>query len=75
MNADKKRKNLFWFALITLIGLSIAFIYFEVYHQTHVPYFLRFILAAYWLYSLIGVIVSKKGNDSWVSKIYFNVTK
>ena len=75
MDADEKRKKLFWFAFITLIVLSIAFIYFEVYDQTHVPSLLRFILATYWLYSFIGVIISKRGNDYWVSKIYFNITR
>ncbi len=75
INADEKRKKLFSFALVTLILLSIAAVYFEVYDKMHVPVFLRVILAAYWLYSLAGIIVSKIGNDYWVSKLYFNVSK
>jgi hypothetical protein len=33
------------------------------------------LLAAYWSYSFAGVIVSKRGSDYWVSKLYFNVSK
>ena len=75
INADEKRKKLFSFAFVTLIVLSIAAVYFEVYDEMNVPAFLRVILAAYWLYSLAGIIVSKIGNDYWVSKLYFNVSK
>ncbi len=49
--------------------------YFEAYDETPVPPFLRVILAAYWSYSLAGVIVSKIGSDYWVSRLYFNVSK
>ena len=75
ITADEKRKKLFSFAFLTLILLSIAAVYFEVYDEMYVPSFLRVILAAYWLYSLAGIIVSKRGNDYWVSKLYFNVSK
>lgn len=75
IDIDEKRKKLFSFAFITLILLSIAAVYFEVYDETPVPPFLRVILAAYWSYSLAGVIVSKIGSDYWVSKLYFNVSK
>ena len=75
INADEKRKKLFSFAFVTLILLSIAAVYFEAYDKIYVPSFLRVILAAYWLYSLAGIIVSKIGNDYWVSKLYFNVSK
>ncbi len=75
ITTDEKRKKLFSFAFLTLILLSIAAVYFEVYDEMHVPSFLRVILAAYWLYSLAGIIVSKRGNDYWVSKLYFNVSK
>lgn len=75
IDIDEKRKKLFSFAFITLILLSIAAVYFEAYDKTPVPPFLRVILAAYWSYSLAGVIVSKIGSDYWVSKLYFNVSK
>ncbi|EHP29996.1 hypothetical protein SMGD1_1472 [Sulfurimonas gotlandica GD1] len=75
IDVEEKRKKLFSFAFITLILLSITAVYFEVYDQTHVPPFLRVILAAYWSYSLVGIIVSKRGSDYWVSKLYFNVSK
>ncbi|WP_373001388.1 hypothetical protein [Sulfurimonas sp.] len=75
INVDEKRKKLFSFAFITLILLSITAVYFEVYDQTPVPPFLRVILATYWSYSLVGIIVSKRGSDYWVSKLYFNVSK
>jgi len=75
INADEKRKKLFSFAFLTLILLSIAAVYFEGYDEIYVPSFLRVVLAAYWLYSLAGIIVSKRGNDYWVSKLYFNVSK
>ena len=75
IDIDEKRKKLFSFASITLILLSITAVYFEVYDETHVPPFLRVILAAYWSYSLVGIIVSKRGSDYWVSKLYFNVSK
>lgn len=72
---DEKREKLFSFATATILILSMAAIYFEVYDQTYVPPFLRVILAAYWLYSLAGIMVARKGTDYWVSKLYFNVTK
>ncbi|WP_415396040.1 hypothetical protein [Sulfurimonas sp. CS5] len=75
IDIDEKRKKLFSFAFITLILLSIAAVYFEAYDETPVPPFLRVILAAYWSYSLAGVIVSKIGSDYWVSRLYFNVSK
>ena len=75
ISVDEKRKKLFSFAFITLIMLSITAVYFEAYDQTPVPPFLRVILAAYWSYSLAGVIVSKRGSDYWVSRLYFNVSK
>ena len=75
IDIDEKRKKLFSFAFITLILLSITAVYFEVYDETHVPPFLRVILAAYWSYSLIGIIISRRGSDYWVSKLYFNVSK
>ena len=72
---DEKREKLFSFATATILFLSIAAIYFEVYDQTYVPPFLRVILAAYWLYSLAGIMVAREGSDYWVSKLYFNVSK
>ena len=75
MDPEKKRKKLFSFAFITLIILSLASVYFEMYHQTQLPSFLRFMLALYWLYSLAGVIISKLGSDYWVSKMYFNISR
>lgn len=75
ISADEKRKKLFSFAFVTLVVLSIAAVYFEMYDEMNVPAFLRVILGAYWLYSLAGIIVSKTGNDYWVSKLYFNVSK
>ena len=75
INADEKREKLFSFAVVTLILLSIAAVYFEAFDETYVPSFLRVILAAYWLYSLAGIIVSKRGSDYWVSKLYLNVSK
>ena len=75
ISADEKRKKLFSFAFVTLILLSIAAVYFEVYDEMHVPAFLRVILGAYWLYSLAGIVMSKSGSDYWVSKLYFNVSK
>ena len=75
ISADEKRKKLFSFAVVTLILLSIAAVYFEGYDEIYVPSFLRVILGAYWLYSLAGIIVSKRGSDYWVSKLYFNVSK
>jgi hypothetical protein len=75
IDIDEKREKLFSFAFITLILLSIAAVYFEVYDKTYVSPFLRVILAAYWLYSLVGIIISKHGSDYWVSKLYFNVSK
>ena len=74
IDVDEKRKKLHSFAFVTLIILSIAAVYFEAYDQTYVPPFLRVILAAYWSYSLVGIIVSKRGSDYWVSKLYFNVS-
>ncbi|MCX6051916.1 MAG: hypothetical protein NTZ60_05325 [Campylobacterales bacterium] len=75
IDVDEKRKKLFSFAFVTLIVLSIAAVYFEVYDKTYVPPFLRVVLAAYWVYSFIGIIISKRGSDYWVSKVYFNVSK
>ncbi|MFA6195584.1 MAG: hypothetical protein WC656_02925 [Sulfurimonas sp.] len=75
IDAKEKRKKLFSFAFVTLIVLSIAAVYFEAYDKTYVPPFLRVVLAAYWFYSLIGIIISKRGSDYWVSKVYFNVSK
>lgn len=74
LNRDKREK-LFKFASITLLLLTIAAIYFEFYDETYVPPFLRIFLAIYWLYSLFGVIISKRGSDEWVSRLYFNVSK
>jgi hypothetical protein len=75
LDIKEKREQLLSFASITLILLSIAAIYFEFYDETYVPPFLRIFLAAYWLYSLAGIIVSKKGSDYWVAKLYFNISK
>ena len=75
IDENTKRKKLFSFAFVTFIILSVAAAYFELYAKTYVPPFLRIILAVYWLYSLAGIIVSKIGNDYWVSKLYFNVSK
>lgn len=75
IDINETRKKLFSFAFITLLILSIVAVYFEVYDKTYVPPFLRVILGTYWLYSLIGIIVSKRGSDYWVSKLYFNVSK
>lgn len=75
ISAKEKRRKLFSFAFITLVVLSIAAIYFEVYDKTYVPPFLRVLLAIYWFYSLAGIIVAKRGSDEWVSKVYFNVSK
>ena len=72
---EEKREKLFSFASATIVLLTIAAIYFEIYDQTYVPPFLRLILAVYWLYSLAGIMVSRQGSDYWVSKLYFNVTK
>ena len=74
LNRDKREK-LLKFASITLFILTIAAIYFEFYDETYVPPFLRVFLAIYWLYSLFGVIISKRGSDEWVSRLYFNVSK
>lgn len=70
-----KREKLYSFASATIVFLTIAAVYFEFYDKTYVPPFLRFILAGYWFYSLVGIIVSIKGDDYWVDKLYFNVTK
>lgn len=75
ISIDEKRTKLLSFASITLVILSVAAIYFEVYDKTYVPPFLRVFLASYWLYSLAGIIVSTRGSDYWVSKLYFNVSK
>lgn len=72
---EEKREKLFSFASATIVFLTIAAIYFEIYDQTYVPPFLRLILAVYWLYSFAGIMVSRQGSDYWVSKLYFNVTK
>jgi hypothetical protein len=74
-HAGETRKKLFSFAFGTLIILSIAAVYFEAYDKTYVPPFLRVVLAAYWFYSLTGIIIAKRGSDYWVSKLYFNVSK
>ncbi len=71
----EKREKLLKFASITLFILTLAAIYFEFYDETYVPPFLRIFLAMYWLYSLFGVIISKRGSDEWVSRLYFNVSK
>ena len=75
MKKKDKRSKLLFFAGITLIILTIAAIYFEFYDPYNVPIFLRVFLTIYWLYSLLGVIVSRIGSDVLVSKIYFNVTR
>ncbi|MFA6192742.1 MAG: hypothetical protein WC665_10365 [Sulfurimonas sp.] len=74
-HVGETRKKLFSFAFGTLIILSIAAVYFEAYDKTYVPPFLRVVLAAYWFYSLTGIIIAKRGSDYWVSKLYFNVSK
>ncbi len=68
-----KRKQLFKFASITIVLLSIAAIYFEFYDTTYVPPFLRVFLAGYWIYSLASIFVAVKGSDKCVSKLYFNI--
>lgn len=70
---EDKRGKLFLFASVTLIVLTIGFIYFEMYDPYNVPNFIRVGLALYWVYSAIAIYVSKFGSDKIVSKMSLNV--
>lgn len=72
---QEKRKKLLFFASITLVILSLAALYFEILDPYPVPFVVRFLLGAYWIYSLVGIIVSRKGSDEWVTKMYLNVNR
>ena len=73
---EEKRKKLLVFSGSTFLVLNdFKNNSFEVYDPYRVPILLRVLLCGYWIYSLVGFIISRIGNDKLVSKIYFNINR
>ena len=70
---DAERSRLFLFASVSLVVLTLGFIYLELYDSYDVPNFIRAVLALYWVYSVTAIFVSRKGSDKLVGKMCCNI--